>query len=105
MLQRGGSSRVLWVLLDASCQTVRNFRVRMCGKVFTGAKRYYWTSTNGGVRMRSGVFTGALMAENVRSPFDYREPPTLDSDGDGGKPPPPRGLVKKNPFSVSETRR
>ncbi|XP_053336272.1 uncharacterized protein LOC128508823 isoform X1 [Clarias gariepinus] len=33
------------------------------------------------------------MAENVRSPFDYREPPTLDSDGDGGKPPPPRGRV------------
>ncbi|CDQ66141.1 unnamed protein product [Oncorhynchus mykiss] len=34
------------------------------------------------------------MAENVRSPFDYREPPTLDSDGDGSKPPPPppRGL-------------
>ncbi|KAK5893581.1 hypothetical protein CgunFtcFv8_006441 [Champsocephalus gunnari] len=28
------------------------------------------------------------MAENVRSPFDYREPPTLDSDGDGSKPPP-----------------
>lgn len=71
-------------------------------KIFTGAARYYCTSTNGGVRMRSRVFTGALMAENVRSPFDYREPPTLDSDGDGGKPPPPRGLVK-NPFSVSET--
>ncbi|XP_028330979.1 uncharacterized protein LOC114480757 [Gouania willdenowi] len=35
----------------------------------------------------------ALMAENVRSPFDYREPPTLDSDGDGGKPPPSRGRV------------
>ncbi|XP_010886401.1 uncharacterized protein LOC105020800 isoform X2 [Esox lucius] len=34
-----------------------------------------------------------LMAENVRSPFDYREPPTLDSDGDGSKPPPPRGRV------------
>lgn len=33
------------------------------------------------------------MAESVRSPFDYREPPTLDSDGDGGKPPPPRGSV------------
>ncbi|XP_034020388.1 uncharacterized protein LOC117504991 [Thalassophryne amazonica] len=33
------------------------------------------------------------MAENVRSPFDYREPPTLDSDGDGGKPPPSRGRV------------
>ncbi|XP_008291144.1 uncharacterized protein LOC103365481 isoform X1 [Stegastes partitus] len=33
------------------------------------------------------------MAENVRSPFDYREPPTLDSDGDGSKPPPPRGRV------------
>ncbi|KAM3857845.1 uncharacterized protein ACN63O_018919 [Diretmus argenteus] len=32
------------------------------------------------------------MAENVRSPFDYREPPTLDSDGDGSKPP-PRGRV------------
>ncbi|XP_051993547.1 uncharacterized protein LOC127651643 isoform X1 [Xyrauchen texanus] len=31
------------------------------------------------------------MAESVRSPFDYREPPTLDSDGDGSKPPPPRG--------------
>ncbi|XP_024261657.2 flocculation protein FLO11 isoform X1 [Oncorhynchus tshawytscha] len=32
------------------------------------------------------------MAENVRSPFEYREPPTLDSDGDGSKPPlPPRG--------------
>ncbi|XP_072314709.1 uncharacterized protein [Eucyclogobius newberryi] len=28
------------------------------------------------------------MAESVRSPFDYREPPTLDSDGDGSKPPP-----------------
>lgn len=34
-----------------------------------------------------------LMAETVRSPFDYREPPTLDSDGDGSKPPPPRGWV------------
>uniref|UniRef100_H3CDP6 Si:cabz01080528.1 n=1 Tax=Tetraodon nigroviridis TaxID=99883 RepID=H3CDP6_TETNG len=34
-----------------------------------------------------------LMAETVRSPFDYREPPTLDSDGDGSKPPPPRGRV------------
>ncbi|XP_061922847.1 uncharacterized protein LOC133662737 isoform X1 [Entelurus aequoreus] len=34
-----------------------------------------------------------LMAENVRSPFDYREPPTLDSDGDGSKPPPQRGRV------------
>ncbi|XP_061620312.1 uncharacterized protein LOC133472859 isoform X1 [Phyllopteryx taeniolatus] len=34
-----------------------------------------------------------LMAENVRSPFDYREPPTLDSDGDGSKPPPPRGRM------------
>ncbi|XP_075999861.1 uncharacterized protein LOC142993110 [Genypterus blacodes] len=33
------------------------------------------------------------MAENVRSPFDYREPPTLDSDGDGSKPQPPRGRV------------
>lgn len=33
------------------------------------------------------------MAESVRSPFDYREPPTLDSDGDGSKPPPPRGSV------------
>ncbi|KAK7909870.1 hypothetical protein WMY93_014554 [Mugilogobius chulae] len=32
------------------------------------------------------------MAESVRSPFDYREPPTLDSDGDGSKPP-PRGRV------------
>lgn len=70
----------------------------------TGAVRYYCTSANGGVRMRSGDFTGSLMAENVRSPFDYREPPTLDSDGDGGKPPPPRGLVR-NPFSVSETER
>lgn len=40
--------------------------------------------------MRTGA---ALMAESVRSPFDYREPPTLDSDGDGSKPPPPRGSV------------
>lgn len=39
------------------------------------------------------VAKGVLMAENVRSPFDYREPPTLDSDGDGSKPPPPRGWV------------
>ncbi|XP_064201082.1 serine/arginine repetitive matrix protein 1 isoform X2 [Anguilla rostrata] len=31
------------------------------------------------------------MAENIRSLFDYREPPTLDSDGEGSKPPPPRG--------------
>ncbi|XP_028833087.1 uncharacterized protein LOC114788571 [Denticeps clupeoides] len=31
------------------------------------------------------------MAETVRSPFDYREPPTLDSDGEGSKPPPARG--------------
>lgn len=37
------------------------------------------------------VGKGVLMAETVRSPFDYREPPTLDSDGDGSKPPPPRG--------------
>ncbi|CAG5929254.1 unnamed protein product [Menidia menidia] len=50
--------------------------------------------------MRGVQSTGArevgkavLMAENVRSPFDYREPPTLDSDGDGSKPPPPRGRV------------
>ncbi|KAJ8001041.1 hypothetical protein DPEC_G00187050 [Dallia pectoralis] len=34
------------------------------------------------------------MAETVRSLFDYRDPPTLDSDGDGTKPlPPPRGRV------------
>ncbi|KAL7841249.1 hypothetical protein SRHO_G00249400 [Serrasalmus rhombeus] len=33
------------------------------------------------------------MAENVRSPFDYREPPTLDSDGDGSKPATSRGRV------------
>lgn len=87
-------------LQDARCQTSRSWRVRMRSEVFTGADRYYWTSTNGGMRMRTGVFTGALMAENVRSPFDYREPPTLDSDGDGGKPPPPRGLVKKNVIRV-----
>ncbi|XP_021332469.1 uncharacterized protein si:dkey-117m1.4 isoform X1 [Danio rerio] len=31
------------------------------------------------------------MAETVRSLFDYREPPTLDSDGETSKPPPPRG--------------
>ncbi|XP_076845660.1 uncharacterized protein LOC143490958 isoform X2 [Brachyhypopomus gauderio] len=31
------------------------------------------------------------MAETVRSLFDYRDPPTLDSDGEGSKPPPPRG--------------
>ncbi|XP_012674334.1 uncharacterized protein si:dkey-117m1.4 isoform X1 [Clupea harengus] len=31
------------------------------------------------------------MAETVRSLFDYREPPTLDSDGEGSKPQPPRG--------------
>ncbi|XP_051561479.1 serine/arginine repetitive matrix protein 1-like [Myxocyprinus asiaticus] len=31
------------------------------------------------------------MAETVRSLFDYREPPTLDSDGESSKPPPPRG--------------
>ncbi|XP_051501662.1 uncharacterized protein LOC127410434 isoform X1 [Myxocyprinus asiaticus] len=44
--------------------------------------------------MRTRLRTGAaLMAESVRSPFDYREPPTLDSDGDGSKPPPPRGRV------------
>ncbi|XP_023686521.1 uncharacterized protein [Paramormyrops kingsleyae] len=33
------------------------------------------------------------MAETVRSLFDYREPPTLDSDGEGSKPPPPLGRV------------
>ncbi|XP_016114363.1 uncharacterized protein [Sinocyclocheilus grahami] len=54
--------------------------------------------------MRTGA---ALMAESVRSPFDYREPPTLDSDGDGGKPPPPRGRVcgrkrKGTPVKVCE---
>lgn len=37
----------------------------------------------------SKVGKEVLMAESVRSPFDYREPPTLDSDGDGSKPPPP----------------
>ncbi|XP_066536136.1 uncharacterized protein si:dkey-117m1.4 [Hoplias malabaricus] len=31
------------------------------------------------------------MSESVRSLFDYREPPTLDSDGESGKPPPSRG--------------
>nr|XP_055060993.1 uncharacterized protein si:dkey-117m1.4 [Misgurnus anguillicaudatus] len=31
------------------------------------------------------------MAEIVCSLFDYREPPTLDSDGETSKPPPPRG--------------
>ncbi|CAL1590973.1 unnamed protein product [Knipowitschia caucasica] len=46
------------------------------------------------------------MAESVRSPFDYREPPTLDSDGDGSKPP-PRGRVcgrkrKGTPVKVCE---
>ncbi|XP_067257187.1 uncharacterized protein [Chanodichthys erythropterus] len=54
--------------------------------------------------MRTGA---ALMAESVRSPFDYREPPTLDSDGDGSKPPPPRGRVcgrkrKGTPVKVCE---
>ncbi|CAM4508645.1 unnamed protein product [Leuciscus chuanchicus] len=47
------------------------------------------------------------MAESVRSPFDYRDPPTLDSDGDGSKPPPPRGRVcgrkrKGTPVKVCE---
>ncbi|XP_052458853.1 uncharacterized protein LOC128017479 isoform X2 [Carassius gibelio] len=56
------------------------------------------------LRMRTGA---VLMAESVRSPFDYREPPTLDSDGDGGKPPPPRGRVcgrkrKGTPVKVCE---
>lgn len=37
------------------------------------------------------VFATRNMAETVRSLFDYREPPTLDSDGEGSKPPPPRG--------------
>ncbi|KTG39087.1 hypothetical protein cypCar_00011681 [Cyprinus carpio] len=31
------------------------------------------------------------MAENVRSLFDYREPPPLDSNGESSKPPQPRG--------------
>ncbi|XP_046900454.1 uncharacterized protein LOC124483905 isoform X2 [Hypomesus transpacificus] len=38
------------------------------------------------------------MAETVRSLFDYREPPTLDSDGEGSKPAPPqrgRGCGRK----------
>lgn len=43
-----------------------------------------------------------LMAETVRSPFDYREPPTLDSDGDGSKPPPPRGWVSSGSGSGSD---
>ncbi|XP_066516938.1 uncharacterized protein [Hoplias malabaricus] len=33
------------------------------------------------------------MAENVRSLFDYREPPTLDSDGEGTKPNTSRGRM------------
>ncbi|KAJ4948598.1 hypothetical protein JOQ06_020131 [Pogonophryne albipinna] len=41
------------------------------------------------------------MAENVRSPFDYREPPTLDSDGDGSKPP-PQGKRKGTPVKVCD---
>ncbi|XP_056613056.1 uncharacterized protein LOC130428743 isoform X2 [Triplophysa dalaica] len=58
--------------------------------------------------MRASLRTGAaLMAESVRSPFDYREPPTLDSDGEGSKPPPPRGRVcgrkrKGTPVKVCE---
>nr|XP_055074338.1 uncharacterized protein LOC129453947 [Misgurnus anguillicaudatus] len=58
--------------------------------------------------MRVVLRTGAaLMAESVRSPFDYREPPTLDSDGDGSKPPPQRGRVcgrkrKGTPVKVCE---
>ncbi|XP_035471731.2 uncharacterized protein LOC118289113 [Scophthalmus maximus] len=51
------------------------------------------TCALGNLPERAEVANGALMAENVRSPFDYREPPTLDSDGDGSKPPPPRGRV------------
>ncbi|KAI4890061.1 hypothetical protein NFI96_017197 [Prochilodus magdalenae] len=31
------------------------------------------------------------MSETVRSLFDYRDPPMLDSDGEGSKPPPPKG--------------
>lgn len=49
----------------------------------------HWGQSTGAWEVGKGV----LMAENVRSPFDYREPPTLDSDGDGSKPPPPRGWV------------
>ncbi|KAF0029304.1 hypothetical protein F2P81_018409 [Scophthalmus maximus] len=44
------------------------------------------------------------MAENVRSPFDYREPPTLDSDGDGSKPPPPRGVPELGEEGASGVR-
>ncbi|CAF91276.1 unnamed protein product [Tetraodon nigroviridis] len=44
------------------------------------------------------------MAETVRSPFDYREPPTLDSDGDGSKPPPPRGVPELGEEGASGVR-
>ncbi|RXN04475.1 serine arginine repetitive matrix 1-like isoform X2 [Labeo rohita] len=35
------------------------------------------------------------MAETVRSLFDYREPPTLDSNGESSKPPQPRGVSEE----------
>ncbi|XP_051558850.1 uncharacterized protein LOC127443882 [Myxocyprinus asiaticus] len=35
------------------------------------------------------------MAETVRSLFEYREPPTLDSDGESSKPPRGRGCRRK----------
>ncbi|KAL1282115.1 hypothetical protein QQF64_000918 [Cirrhinus molitorella] len=38
-----------------------------------------------------GQRSSAGMAETVRSLFDYREPPTLDSNGESSKPPQPRG--------------
>ncbi|MEQ2182979.1 hypothetical protein GOODEAATRI_027858, partial [Goodea atripinnis] len=50
------------------------------------------------------VVKAVLMAESVRSPFDYREPPTLDSDGDGSKPPPPRGVPELGEEGASGVR-
>ncbi|KAJ8281291.1 hypothetical protein GJAV_G00065870 [Gymnothorax javanicus] len=47
-----------------------------------------WSAT---VHGREAVIGTESMAETVRSLFEYREPPTLDSDGEGSKPPPPRG--------------
>lgn len=99
--------------LNESCRILMHFQFHCtfaswaCGGSFSsselGAPHFITGTPNDVVHMRSVQSTGArdvgkgvLMAENVRSPFDYREPPTLDSDGDGSKPPPPRGWVRQN---------
>lgn len=92
------------------CYKAGGFQTKMSIEVFTSAalQRHRLSSpsvcVNGIVRKNlyiererasasreRGHRSSAGMAENVRSLFDYREPPPLDSNGESSKPPQPRG--------------